>query len=256
MRRIFACLALLVALPLLAQQQMEIIALRHRTVEEVLPVLRPLVEPGGTLSGMSGQLIVRASPRNLEALREALAAIDRPARRLVIHVSQDRVSERRREAVGVSGSVAAGEHVRLTESGRPGTVGTRIEIRQGDSVVRVQGDSAQSSRQERALQSVQVVDGGRAHIHVGRSLPLPMRQIVPVPGGAVVSDSIVYRDVGQGFVAVPRLNGDRVSLEIRSAFDEPSHAGYGSVSSQQLSTTVSGRLGEWIELGGKCPAER
>ena len=66
----------LAAAQALAQQSLEIIALRHRTVEQVLPVLRPLLEPGGTLTGQRGQLIVRASPANLAELRQALAAID------------------------------------------------------------------------------------------------------------------------------------------------------------------------------------
>ena len=48
-----------------AQYALEIIPLRHRTVEQVLPVLQPLVEPGATLSGTRGQLFVRASPANV-----------------------------------------------------------------------------------------------------------------------------------------------------------------------------------------------
>src|SRR4051812_34334968 len=39
-------------------QGLEIISLRHRTVEQVLPALRPLLEPGGTMTGQSNQLIV------------------------------------------------------------------------------------------------------------------------------------------------------------------------------------------------------
>ena len=79
-----------------------------------------------------------------------------------------------------------------------------------------------------ATQSVQVVDGGQALIRVGQSLPMPLRQVVRGPGGVTVTDSVVYRDIGQG----------------------PGNQGYGSVNSQRVSTTISGRLGEWIELGG------
>lgn len=249
MRRFLAVICLLLSLPLPAQSQMEIIPLRYRTVEDVLPVLQPLVEPGGTLSGMSGQLIVRTSRRNLEEIRQALAAIDRPARRLVIHVSQERATESRRDSAGVSGNVGFGDNVRIIEEARnPG--GSRIEIRRGDSVLRAQGGSTQQHAESRTSQSVQVIDGGQALIQVGRSLPLPMRQVVRSGTGLVVTDSIVYRDIGQGFYAVPRLAGDRVSLEISPQFDAPGNSGYGSVNTQRLATTVSGRLGEWIELGG------
>src|SRR3954462_11114754 len=67
-----------------AQNDLEIIGLRHRTAGQVLPSLQPLLEPGGTLSGQGTQLFVRTRPANLDDLRLALTALDRPARRLLI----------------------------------------------------------------------------------------------------------------------------------------------------------------------------
>jgi hypothetical protein len=53
----------------------------------VLPALRPLLEPGGVLTGQRNQLIVRTSPANLAELRRALQALDqsnhRPVRSLL-----------------------------------------------------------------------------------------------------------------------------------------------------------------------------
>ena len=46
------------------------------------------------------------------------------------------------------------------------------------------------------------------------------------------------------------MSGERVTLEISPQYDTPAHQGYGSVNTQRVSTTVSGRLGEWIEIGG------
>ena len=65
-----------------AQQQLEIINLKSRTADQVLPQLRPFVEPGGTLSGMNNQVFIRASEANRRQIKELLAAIDRPPRRL------------------------------------------------------------------------------------------------------------------------------------------------------------------------------
>src|SRR5205807_8255459 len=73
----------------LAQQALERIPLRHRTADQVLPALQPLVEPGGALTGQAGQIIVRASPANLAESKRALEAIDRPLRRLQISVRFD-----------------------------------------------------------------------------------------------------------------------------------------------------------------------
>lgn len=209
-------------------QQMEIIELRSRTVDQVLPVLLPLVEPGGTLTGMNNQLFLRASPRNRADIKKALAAIDTPSRRLIIRVSQNRDAEQSARGGEASGQVVLGSTRR-----------SNVEARVWDT---------KSVRGESAAQMVQTVDGGQAFIQVGRSLPIPMRQVIIGPGGAVVNETVVYQDVGRGFYAVPHLNGERVRIEISQ--QAASQGGYGSINSQRLSTTVSGRLGEWIELGG------
>jgi len=67
-------------------------------------------------------------------------------------------------------------------------------------------------------------------------------------------NAVEYRDVTTGFYVVPRLAGDRVTLEINPQRDTLANPDQnlprGSVNIQQAATTVSGRLGEWIEVGG------
>ncbi|MBZ0126193.1 MAG: hypothetical protein K8F32_07460, partial [Rhodocyclaceae bacterium] len=91
-----------------AQQQLEIIDLKSRTAEQVLPQLRPFVEPGGTLSGMNNKIFIRASEANRRQIRELLGAIDRPPRRLVISVRQDADSTATARGGEVSGRVSSG----------------------------------------------------------------------------------------------------------------------------------------------------
>jgi type II secretory pathway component GspD/PulD (secretin) len=223
-------LALLMASSLAWGQGLEIITLRHRSADQLLPQLLPFVEPGGALSGMNGTLFLRASAANQAEIRKLLAALDTPLRRLMISVRQDGADSGSEGGAGVSGRIAIG-------GGAPALSGT-ARIYQSDS----------RSRRD-TTQQVQTIDGGRAAIMVGQSLILPLRQVVLTPAGVVVSDSFVQRDLGTGFVAVPRLNGERVTLEISPRDDTPGPLP-GSVNTQRLVTTVSGRLGEWLELGG------
>src|SRR5690606_201176 len=53
-------------------------------------------------------------------------------------------------------------------------------------------------------------------------------------------------ETGTGFHVIPRLSGDTVFLEI--ATEEAGRE------SQRIATTVSGRLGEWLEMGGAASA--
>jgi len=250
MKRLIVLLLCLLPPMTFAQQEMEVIPLKNRTVDQVMPVIRPLVEPGGALSGMNNQLILRASRKNREEIKQALAALDTPARQLVIRVTQNRDAVMNRSGAEAFGSVG-NDNVRITQHPTgAGAGGSTVVIRRGDSVVGGQVVETRSTRTASAAQSVQVMEGGRAFINVGQSIPLPMQQVVLGPGGAIVTNTTVYRDIGQGFYAEPRLAGDRVMLEISPQFDTPGNAGYGSVNTQRVSTTVSGRLGEWIELGG------
>lgn len=147
MSRLFL-LAICLSTAAWGQGTLEIIPLRHRTADQVIPSLRPLLEPGATLTGHGTQLIVRTSPGNLAELQQALGAIDRPARRLQISV---RLEESRE---GASGEVGA--------SGRISERGSRIDIRADERETRASG---------RADQHIQVLEGGRATIFTGVQTP-------------------------------------------------------------------------------------
>ena len=241
--------ALFFSMPALAAQQVEVIELRHRTVEDVLPVLEPLVEPGGALSGMNGHLIVRTSPGNLQELLKVLSVIDRPARQLVIRVSQNRETSGAGRSLDMSGAVDVGDNVRIVAPGGNTPGGAGVEVRSGGSTAGVYGGDVRHGASSGADQFVRVMDGSQAFIRIGRSLAVPFRRALMRPDGIRISQGVVYVDIGQGFSAVPRLSGDRVTIDISPQFDSLAGRGH-DVETQNLSTTVSGRLGEWIELGG------
>ena len=227
MRRILLLLLVVVATGVHADGQMEILHLKHRMAEDVIETLRPLVEQGGSISGLQEKIIVRASAGNRAQIRAALAAVDTAPRRLKITVKHDNTFSGGSESADVSGSLG-----------------------RGGSQVRSRVWSSRGAASDRAAHQVQVIEGGQAFIEIGYSFPLPLRQVVLGPGGAVLSESVVYRDVGSGFYARPRLNGDQVTLEISPQQQSVSSTEAGAVRSSRLSTTVRGALGEWIAVGG------
>lgn len=171
--------ALSAAAKLATAQVLEIIALRHRTADQVLPALRPLLEPGATLSAHSNQLIIRTSPANLAEIRRALEAIDRPARRLQISVRFGNALQETSRELGASGTIS--------------NRGSRIDVRGRDS---------RSASEGRVDQRLFVLDGGRALIHAGESRPIAQPQ------------HTVIQEVATGLEVVPRLAGDQVMLDI------------------------------------------
>src|SRR4030095_2692061 len=115
-----ACLFALAFAAQAQQQVLEVITLGYRQADEVMPLLRPLLAPGGTLTGTSNRLIVRTTAANLAELKQVLAVIDSRPRQLVISVRQGAVGEAARDSASVSGSVDVGRNARATVPSPPG----------------------------------------------------------------------------------------------------------------------------------------
>lgn len=231
---------------------LEVIPLRYRTAQEVIPVIQPLLAREGSVSGLQGQLIVRTTPANLEEIKRILASMDVAPRQLVITVRQDADADRSRSAIEASGSVG-GEHGRVTIPGSREPRGGSVVIREGDDRVRVQVLEGRGTESDRNTQTVRVMEGREAFVRVGQSVPVRGRQVHrSVVGGKVVEqvvDDTQYRDVATGFYVLPRVSGGRVTLDVRPQRESLSKQIPGAVNVQSLVTTVSGQLGEWMEIG-------
>ena len=69
-----------------ADMRIEVVPLKHRLAQDVIPILEPLVDKGGTVTGMNDQVIIKSTPSNLRQLRKVLNTLDRAPRRLRISV--------------------------------------------------------------------------------------------------------------------------------------------------------------------------
>lgn len=248
--RITAALFCLLALGGLARAEdtLEIIPLQHRTAEEVIPQLQPFLEPGGVLTGMRGNLILRASPANRAQIKQALAALDVAPRQLTITVRQSLDRTRAQQSFGLHGRVDTDSvDIAVPPSGRGGA---QVDIESGNTRLGARLDDRSLNQVSRVSQHVRVADGGRAMIQAGVELPLTLREIVDGPYGRTVRESVVFYHTGSGFYVAPQVVGDRVTLEIHPVQQSFDAASPRQVVGQELHTTISGRLGEWITIGG------
>lgn len=205
MKRFLPLLLVVASVAGLAQGTLEVISLRYRTADQVIPVLQPLLEPGGALSGQYNQLIVRTSPGNLAQIRAVLDSIDRPPRRLMVSVRFDRAEDTARSSVQTD--------ARVSDRG---------------SSINVRASGSNAATDERVDQRMQVLEGGQAYISTG--------------------EARIQGEAASGFAVMPRVSGSTVFLDI--ATQQEAFSRGGAIQGQRASSTVSGRLGEWIELGG------
>jgi hypothetical protein len=237
-----------------ADYPIEVIELRHNLLQDVLPVIRPLMGEGETLTGMNNQLVVKAPPARVRQIRELLNEIDRPPRRLIVTVSKQGNLERYSRGYSTAVDINSGDgNITINPRGHPRETAS-AGIESGDSRGRIGVHDRRAQGGRTVGQHVQVMEGRRAWINAGVQVPVRSREGYISGGVPYERRSITYQDVRSGFYVVPRVSGGIVTLEILQHDDRPGDRPR-TFRTQSTGTTVSGRLGEWIDLGGLGNAE-
>ncbi len=229
----------------------EVIPLGFHTLAEIIPVIRPLVPRPGSVTGMQNQLVIRTSPANLREVKEILAKLDYPPRRLMISVKRDRRENLRNYGTEVTGSVSSGDVTLST--GKPSRNRRGLNISgttDGNHRANMRVYSNRHRSDEVGVQRIQTLEGREAFISVGQAVPFAQRNLIVSGAGATVHDTISYKDVTTGFYVIPRLNGDRVTLDIHPRSARLSRRGGGVIDVEDARTVVSGYLGKWMTIGG------
>jgi hypothetical protein len=207
-----------------ADEVIEVIPLRNRPAADLVSPLEAVLGGEATVTALDDKLIIRAPRRLMAEVRRAVAQLDVRPRDLWITVRQ--ASDRETEGLSAGAAVVAG----------PGGVAAGGHLAQGES-----------SHAGNDVHQVRALEGTPAWIALGEAVPVPTTVVAPSPGGTAVVSGTTYRQADRGFWVVTRLAGDRVTLEIETALDEARPGG--AIETQGVSTTASGRLGEWIGLG-------
>ena len=215
--------SLLIA-PVLADS-IAILPLHHRLPEQVLPTLQPLVESGGSITGAGNQLFVRTSPENLAELKQVLATLDQPLQRLLISVRQSGQQTHQQQQAGINDVIITDRGVSLDGQ-------LQDNQRNGSSQI---------------TQQVQTLDGSAALIRIGNDVPVVQRQIIQGRHGNRIIESTGYQSLNTGFSVLPRVVGEQVTLEIHPQQETLQD---GTVTRSGIDTTVTGRVGEWMSIGG------
>lgn len=217
-----------------AAPRSEILTLNYRTADELLPLLQSVLGDTGRVSAYRNQLVVSAEPEQLDELRELLQQLDTPPRRLLISVDSQQGSHSRQDGYRVDGSLSAGNVEIIAGRGE----------HHGQDRLRIFRRSSGSN--DGSLQQVQATEGYPAQIMAGQNLPITYRGRDAYGYPRHYQE---YREVSRGFEVIASVQGEQVVLSIRSQQDRLGRQP-GVIDTQYADTRLSGRLGEWIELGG------
>ena len=230
-----------------AGDSLKVIELKHRPAAELASVVRSLLGPNDALSTTDYRLIVRASPVTLAEVERVVRQLDVARRQLTITVRHVQSGERERTTHGISGEVPIGRSgsVRLP----PQTHGNETVIIGKRDGVQYRGGERRTTSELEQTQQLRVQDGASAYIRMGQSIPQVQQVLMLAGDRAVLSQGVTLRDVTTGFDVRPQVRGEQVQLDITprvARLSDPRHA---IVDFRELATTVTARLGEWIDLG-------
>jgi type II secretory pathway component GspD/PulD (secretin) len=242
---LFAFVGLLMLSPANADET-HVIQLKHRPASEIMPLIRPLLGPDDVLNGMDYRLIIRASDRSLKEVERILAQVDVARQRLRITVEQTSAEDRAKTSQSVTGTARIGDKARVTLPAMPPENRGLVVQKNG---LRYTANRRASTASNATTQTVMTMDGQRAYIRIGQSLP-HVRSILALSRRQVVLvQDIELQDVTTGFDVLPRVHGNRVLVEITPRLSSLRDPAIGLADFQELSTTVETKLGEWLDLG-------
>ena len=220
-----------------------VIELRHRPAEEVLSALGPHLAGGRVSLSVSGsRILLRGPTRELGALIDLISAIDVAPRLVWITVALD--------DAGLSEAWSDAPEEASSET-RYATGGPTPSDPSGDGM----SSSSRWRTGRGEARRVLVRDGDWASVAVRGISPATglSAQIQATPRIEVFASELAsprpFHD--GGFRVRPRLTGDWVTLDIAffGSTEDPLSRG---ALVQTLTTTLTGRLGAWIPIGGSA----
>ncbi|MGW8309935.1 MAG: hypothetical protein ACWGNB_02620 [Thiogranum sp.] len=224
------------------------IELHSRPAEDVIPIVKPLLGPDDAVTGQGFRLFLRAPQATVAQVRQIVASLDVAPKMLLISVFQG--SEKDLRALGVSGNLRIGNDEGSASIGtsphRDRGAGVSISTRNASGAANV--TSTRGHLRDSPVHQLRVSEGREGYIETGTSVPYFSGNRWYGPG--VVGGGVDYKDVTTGFYVLPRVRGEQVTLEVSPFKQSLSHGRGGDIDTRRAHTTVSGRLGDWLPIGG------
>jgi len=229
--------------------RIEIIPMKNRMVEEVIPIIKPLVIKGGTITGMNNQLVVKTTPSNIELIKSILEQIDNAPRKLLISIKRDQNNKFNTKEGGFSIKYDSKNiQIESPDTSEKGII-VQNKNSKGD-LIRYRKSYEESQEREGNIFYVNTLEGNPAFINTGQLIPVRNQTTVVTSGTTVIKDNIEHHNVSSGFYVTPKLQGENVTLTISPHFAQVNQRGKNIINVQNINTTIHGKLGEWIAIGG------
>ena len=250
MKLAYKLLALVLLVSTVQAASITTIQLSNRPAAEIIPIVKPMLGADDAITGQGFKIFLRSSAQTLAQIQEMIDALDIASKILQISVFQG--SSRGLSALGIGGNIqieggAASVDIG-TRRNQTGDGGGSITYSTKNGSGNINSSSTRMRLQDNPLHQVRVTEGSEAYIETGQQIPYFSGTNWLVP--EAVAGGIEYRDVTTGFYVLPRIHGDKVTLQVSPFKNSQANTRGGNIETQYANTTISGRIGEWLLIGG------
>jgi type II secretory pathway component HofQ len=247
MKLVYTLLGLMLLTSPLQADSITTIQLQNRPAEEIIPIIEPMLGTGDVITGRGFKLFLRSSPETLAEVKDMIDVLDITAKILQISVFQG--SERDLRALSINGNI------QIESGNASGSIGTKsnqsagsISYDNNNTSGSINATGTSGRMQNNPLQRLRVTAGTEGYIETGEQIPY--FSVAGWIGSRAAVGDIEYRNVTTGFYVLPRVHGDNVSLQVSPFKNSLRKTRTGNIATQQANTTITGRLGEWLLIGG------
>lgn len=225
------------------------IQLENRPAEEIIPIVKPMLGASDAISGQGFRIFLRASPQTLSQVKDMIGVLDVAAKTLQISVFQG--NTRGLGALGLDANIqieSGDASVDIGNGGSNSSGGGTITYSTDKGSGSINSTSTRMRLEDNPIHQIRVTEGTEAYIETGEQIPYFSGTHWILPG--TVAGGIEYKDVTTGFYVLARIHGDNVTLQVSPFKNSLSNARGGNIETQYASTTITGRVGEWLLIGG------
>ena len=226
------------------------IQLENRPAEEIIPIVKPMLGAGDAISGQGFRIFLRSSPQTLSQVKDMIEVLDIAAKTLQISVFQG--NTRGLGALGFDANIQIESGDASIDIGTGGNNssdgGGTITYSTSKGSGSINSTSTRMRLEDNPIHQIRVLEGTEAYIETGEQIPYFSGTHWILPG--TVAGGIEYKDVTTGFYVLARIHGDKVTLQVSPFKNTQGNARGGNIETQYANTTITGRVGEWLLIGG------
>ena len=227
------------------------IQLAHRPADEIMPVIKPMLGPDDSLTGQGYQLFIRTSDSNFEQIKQMVSSLDRAAKMLLISVFQG--NDRELRALGVSGDFQyqdSNANVSLGSTGKAEKRGAEVQYSTPNASAGAHTFSTRGRLSDNPIHQLRISEGSEGYIETGESIPYFSGSYWRGGRHGIVEGGVDYKDINTGFYVLPRVHGEQATLDVSPYKQSQSRKRGGDIETQSASTRITGKLGQWLAIGG------